>query len=335
MPRVLLSASFPEELLLRQTPERSGNWEEFEFVTQAVADEPVDAWVVYDNLKQPIQQMVAPENTLLITGEPESLRRYRGRFTSQFGKVWTSHNSIRHPELIQAQEAQHWHYALYPGSVHGTQLGFDELISLPRPNKTKCMSVICSAKADNEDHRKRLEFVQELKTRFGEQVDVFGRGIRTVEDKSDAIYDYKYHVVLENDHSQYFMTEKLGDAFLGWSYPVYFGGPEAEKHYPVSAFSVIDIYKPREAFSIIQNVLNNETYEKSLSAIEEARNRVLHQNNFCNLLAEYARVKFRTDAEPELVELLPKRSRAKLVWRQIERTVWPAKRNIKPDRRAA
>lgn len=326
MPRLLLSASFPEDLLIRQTPGRSGVWEEFSFVMNASQQEAVDGWVVYDNLREPLTQLVAPNNTLLVTGEPESLRRYRPRFTGQFGKVWTSHQSIHHPQVTHAQEAQHWHYALYPGAVHGKQLGFDELKELPQPKKTKLMSVICSAKADSEDHRKRLQFVQQLKAHFGDQLDVFGRGIKTIDDKSDAIYDYRYHIVLENDHSKYFMTEKLGDAFLGWSYPIYFGGPEAEAHFPVSSFSAIDIYKPREAISIIQNVLASNTYEQRLDAIFEARQRVLHQNNFCALLAEFARHKFDPAAKLAQTQLLPKSDRVRLIWRQLERSVWPAKR---------
>lgn len=325
MPRILLSASFPEEYILRQTPGRSGNWQEFSFDARP-NNEPADGWIVYDNLQQPIQQRVAPENTLLVTGEPESLRRYRSRFTSQFGHVWTSHQSIHHPQVTHAQEAQHWHYALFPGAIHGQQLGFDEIESLPRPNKTKLMSVICSSKAVSEDHRRRLEFVQTLKEHFGDQLDVFGRGIRSIEDKSEAIYDYRYHIVLENDHSQYFMTEKLGDAFLGWSYPIYFGGPEAEKHYPISSFSAIDIYKPREALTIIQNVLASETYQSRQDAIAEARQRVLYQNNFCSLLADFARDKFNFEATQNNVQLLPKSDRARLIWRQIERTVWPSRR---------
>ena len=325
MPRILLTASFPEEYLLRQTPRRSGRWEEFTFFAEPDA-EPAEGWMVYDNMEHSLRQNAAPENTLLVTGEPESLRRYRSRFTSQFGHVWTSHQSIQHPRTTRAQEAQHWHYALFPGSIHGKQLGFDEIEALPRPSKTKLMSVICSSKAVSEDHRRRLEFVQTLKAHFGDQLDVFGRGIRSIDDKSEAIYNYRYHIVLENDHSQYFMTEKLGDAFLGWSYPIYFGGPEAEKHYPVSSFSAIDIYKPREAISIIQNVLANHTFESRQDAIYEARQRVLYQNNFCSLLANFARSKFNFDATTYPIQLLPKSDRVRLVWRQLERSVWPSRR---------
>ena len=119
--------------------------------------------------------------------------------------------------------------------------------------------------------------MRQLQARFGDLVDVFGRGIRTIEDKSDAIYPYRYHLVLENDHSDYFLTEKLGDAFLGWSYPIYFGGPEAYHRYPDGSFTAIDIYRPEAAIAIIRNVIEDDTYTRSLERIAEARRAVMRK----------------------------------------------------------
>ena len=300
-------------------PAGSGRWEDIQYVTKP-DHRPVSAWVVYDNLQQPLTQVCPPRNTLLITGEPECLRRYRTRFTSQFGQVWTSHPSIRHHVLTQHHEAQHWHYAMRPGMIHGKQLGFEELRDLPRPPKTKRLSVICSSKANSDDHRRRLEFVRRLQTEFGEEVDVFGRGIRSMEDKSEAIYEYKYHIVLENDHSQYFMTEKLADAFLGWSYPIYFGGPEANRRFPEGSFAPINIYRPEQALSTIRTIIEEQTYERRLEQIAMARNAVLFKNNMFALLANYWRDHlFQGKAQP--LRLLPKNHRAGLLWRQMGRTI--------------
>ena len=110
MPRILVSASFPESELARQTPGGSGLWEDFEFIFAPTA-EPVDGWVVYDDLKQPLEQLCPPENTLLLTGEPASVRRYRSRFTSQFAQVWTAQSQIKHPHVTYRNEGQPWHYA--------------------------------------------------------------------------------------------------------------------------------------------------------------------------------------------------------------------------------
>ncbi|MEZ6137281.1 MAG: glycosyltransferase family 10 [Pirellulaceae bacterium] len=317
MPRILVSASFPETLFARQTPHSTGHWEDFEFVFSP-SEQAVDGWVVYDNLREPLQQLCPPQNTLLITGEPESIRRYRSRFTSQFASVWTSQPNIQHPQLVRRNEAQHWHYAMRNSAAHGEPLDFDGLQALQPPQKSKLISVICSNKTSTPDHRERLEFVSLLKSTFGQAIDFLGRGFLPVEDKADAIWPYRYHIVLENDHTEHFMTEKISDAFLGWSYPIYFGGPEAYHRFPEGSFTAINIYEPQRAVEIIRSVMAGNTYEESLPQIAAARTAVLNRNNIMAMLAEYWRDNLQIGrAEP--IHLLPKSHRTSLVWNQMRR----------------
>jgi len=319
MPRVLVTASFETSLLARQTPQTTGRWEEYQFLFEPDGD-PVDAWLIYDDLKQPMTQVCPPANTLLITGEPASLRQYRSRYTGQFGQIWSSHTNIQHPHTTLRNEAQHWHYGLWNGSAHGRPLAFNDLLALTRPAKPKLISVLCSAKSITADHRRRLEFVRYLQSELGDQIDVFGSGIRSVADKSEAIWPYKYHIVLENDHSDHFMTEKLPDAYLGWSYPLYFGGNEAYHRFPEGSFTAIDIYQPEQALNVIRNVLASNTYEQSLDRIAEARNNVLLKHNLFAMLVDYWRVNLaKQPASP--VTLLPKSHRTSLVVQQLKRTL--------------
>ncbi len=319
MPRVLVTASFDEYLLARQTPQAAGHWEDYQFLFAPDGD-PVDAWLIYDDLKQPMTQVCPPANTLLITGEPASLRQYRSRYTSQFGQVWSSHTTIQHPHTTLRNEAQHWHYGLWNGSAHGHSLNFDNLVALRPPAKPKSLSVLCSAKAVTADHRRRLEFVQYLQAELGDQVDVFGSDTRPVADKSEAIWPYKYHIVLENDHSDHFMTEKLPDAFLGWSYPLYFGGNEAYHRFPEGSFTAIDIYQPEQALNVIRNVLTSDTYENSLDRIAMARENVLTKHNLFAMVVEHLRVNLVKQAATA-VTLLPKSHRTSLVVQQLKRTL--------------
>ena len=319
MPRVLITAAFDESLLARQTPQGTGRWGDFQFLFQPDG-EPIDAWVVYDDLRHPAQQKCPPANTLLITGEPASLRQYRSRYTSQFGQIWSSHSYISHPHITLRNEAQHWHYALWPGSAHGHRLGLDELQALQPPCKPKLLSVLCSAKAVTADHRRRFEFARYLQAELGDQIDVFGSGIRPVADKSEAIWPYKYHIVLENDHSDHFMTEKLPDAFLGWSYPIYFGGCEAYHRFPEGSFTAIDIYQPELALNVIRNVLASDTYEHSLDRINQARNNVLKKHNLFAMLVEYWHTHL-VHQPKSTVTLLPKSHRTSLIVRQLKRNL--------------
>ncbi len=319
MPRILVSASFPESALARQTPANSAMWDEFEFVF-APTDEPLDGWVVYDDLKHPLEQLCPPENTLLITGEPVSVRRYRSRFTSQFAQVWTAQSAIKHPHITYGNEAQPWQYATQASQAHGDPLGFDELVALPHPAKPKLLSVICSDKQITPDQRQRLQFTRYLKSELGDTLDIFGRGWRDVSDKADAIWPYQYHIVLENDHSNHFMTEKISDAFLGWSYPIYFGGDEAYHCFPEGSFTAIDIYQPEQALAIIRNLLSEPTYETAVPAIATARESVLGKHNLFAMLASYLRENL-VSRRPRMTKLLPKSHRTSLVLQQLSRNI--------------
>lgn len=319
MPRILVSASFPEALLVRQTPANTAVWDEFEFLFSPT-EEAVDGWIVYDDLKSPLVQLCPPENTLLITGEPSSVRRYRSRFTSQFAQVWTAQSNIKHPRITYRNEAQPWLYALNNSQVHGGPLGYDQLAALSRPAKPKLLSVICSDKQITTDQRQRLQFTRYLQAELGDQIDVFGRGRQELIDKADAIWPYQYHIVLENDHSDHFMTEKISDCFLGWSYPIYFGGSEAYHLFPEGSFTAIDIYQPEQALAIIRNLLSAPTYDTALPAITAAREAVLNKHNLFAMLTNYWRENL-VAKRPRMTRLLPKSHRTELVLRHLGRSL--------------
>jgi hypothetical protein len=317
MPRILITASFPADLLQRQTPRESGQWEDFEFVFEPDG-QAVDGWVVYDDLRQPLKQLCPPQNTLLITGEPASVRRYRPRFTGQFAHVWTAQSDLIHGSLTRQHEAQHWHYAMRPSQSHNDALSLDTLAALRCPAKTKLLSVICSDKQLTPDQRQRVRFTEFLQHKLGDVLDVYGRGRKPVSDKADAIWPYKYHIVLENDHCDYFMTEKISDAFLGWSYPLYYGGSEAGHRFPSGSFTALDIYQPQQALETIRQVLSRSTFESAWPALSEARRRVLQEHNLFAMLVEFWRNKLSL-SPARRISLLPKSHRASLVARQLSR----------------
>lgn len=223
---------------------------------------------------------------MLVTAEPPSVRRYRSVFTSQFGSVRTSHPSVVHPNLVLGHEAQVWHFGMHPCRSHAQILDYDDLACMKPPTKTKLLSVISSDKVVTDDHRQRLRFVEELKSAFGDQIDVFGRGIRDIPDKADAIWDYQYHIALENDHSAYYMSEKLPDSFLGWSFPFYSGSKYADGVFPQGSFARIDMYDPARSIDTIQLHIEAASYPKNLDAIGVARKLVLDKLNLFAVLCE-------------------------------------------------
>ncbi len=321
MAKILITNSVPTDPILRQIPRRLANWCRHEFLLTPTGA-PIDAWVVYDNLLQSETNRIDRDRTILITGEPPSVRRYRSAFTNQFGAVRTSHIGIRHANILRGHEAQPWHFGMHACRSHPQVLDYDALASMTPPSKTKHLSVILSNKVVTEDHRQRLKFVEQLKSAFGDQIDVFGRGIRDMPDKADAIWDYKYHIVLENDHSDHYMSEKLPDSFLGWSFPFYSGSSYADGVFPRGSFARIDMYDPVRSIAAIQAQVHSNVCESSLDKIGKARATVLDEINlFAVLCKAYDSMDGRintlhgTDSKkvkPTLTTLLPKKKSVRL-----------------------
>ena len=150
--------------------------------------------------------------------------------------------------------------------------------------KSKLLSTVCSSEDITEGRRDRIKFVNICKEHFKERLDWFGSGYNFVEDKWDAIAPYKYHLVLENTSMKYYRTEKLSDAILGVSYPIYYGDPTISESPYKDIITAIDIQKPYEAIETIENCTENKLYEKSIEKIQVAKIRYLEQDSFFALL---------------------------------------------------
>jgi len=215
------------------------------------------------------------ERTLLVTTEPSSIKVYGSGFLRQFGHILTSQEPWavgHHPGAIYEQTSYVWFYA---NTLPRANYGYirDHIPS----DKTGEISAVCSIKQQRHTlHRKRYEFVMELKARIPE-MELFGRGIRFVEDKADALDPFKYHVAIENFNGANHWTEKLADPFLGACMPVYHGCPNAEDYFPAESFLRIDIADAEAASEIILRAIKDKHYEKNIPAILESRRRVVEE----------------------------------------------------------
>lgn len=257
-------------------------WENCEFILERERRD-YDWLVVYDDLPSLAGErhtiweeiLACPrQNTLLITSEPSTIKVYGSRFLSQFGWVLTSQEPwvIRHPGAVFGQPGLVWFYA--DSDPRGT---YDTIRNHVPLKKSGEISAVCSVKQQRHTlHHKRYRFVMDLKSRIPE-MELFGRGIRFVEDKADALDPYKYHVAIENFHGPHHWTEKLADPFLGACMPVYHGCPNAEDYFPAESFLRIDIDDVDLAAETIMRAIKDKLYEKNLPAILESRRRVVEQ----------------------------------------------------------
>ncbi|BAY07242.1 glycosyltransferase family 10 domain-containing protein [Calothrix sp. NIES-2098] len=276
--RIKITVGYPSWLGIRQTPSSKGIWEDCEFLINEDCLE-CDAWVVLQSSKGLLKQETTfcpPENVILLTREPPDMMSWPANYIKQFNLVITCHPHIKHRNLILSQHGQTWHLANH---------SFDQLVSMQPIEKTKLLSVICSNKTFTEGHRQRLQLLDALKKHF-KDLEFFGKPINPIDDKWDGIAPYKYHLVLENGSTPHYWTEKLTDAYLGYSLPLYYGCPNLTDYFSPDSFVRIrpeDI--DRTIYTIEQAIATNQ-YEKSLPAIIEARNQVLYRYNLFPMLAQ-------------------------------------------------
>ena len=332
MIRVKLSTNFPEWPLIRQTPGRAGIWNDCRFFINEDVDE-CDFLVVYDDVLRPETTRCPPGNTLLITGEPPSVKTYHRRFLAQFDAVLTSHRDLAHSNIINRQQALPW----MVGCRYGREAGqwdttsytkdYEELSSLTTVPKTKMLSVLSSDKTITPGHERRLAFVEALKQRFGGEIDVFGRGLRDVEDKWDAIAPYKYHVVIENGSYPDYWTEKLSDTLLAGAYPLYAGCPNIGAYFGEDTLTALDLADFDASLAAVAAAMESSRYEASASARHEAKALLLNEYNLFPVLASFAAAGRSADLK-QTVEIQPHRRYSRTL---LSRVKQKAAQWIKPQ----
>lgn len=281
--------SMPAWPIIRQTPGKQGIWNDCRFFCNTEVDS-CDYWFVLEGLNSKKEQAICPQNhAILITCEPPTLKTYKSEFVRQFATVITCHTNIDHPHPVFQQQALPWHIGRRQQDHINVQFSkdYDELKAMTAIPKTKLLSVISSSKIMSEGHRNRFDFAQRLKTRFGDKIDLFGRGLNEIEDKWDALADYKYHVALENSAVADYWTEKLSDAFLAGCHPIYYGCPNITEYFSQGALTPIDIGDEEKAIALIEKCLTENRYESSQGLIWEAREKVLDRYNLFALIADY------------------------------------------------
>jgi hypothetical protein len=252
-----------------QTPGSAGKWGNDQFHLHQNIEE-CDYWVVYNGLAAPDQVLCPVNNTIFITGEPPIIKSYNLEFLRQFAIVISCHNIV-HPNVLHLQPALPW----------TVKKDYDTLKLIPDIEKDRLLSIVTSNK-----YPKRLEFVYKLKNYFGNEIDLFGRGVNEIADKWDGISRYKYHVALENCVCPHYWTEKLSDAFLGLSYPFYYGCPNLADYFSIDSFTAIDINNFDDAVRAIEKAISENYYDQKKDQLIVARNLVLDKYNFFPFIAD-------------------------------------------------
>lgn len=231
-------------------------------------------------LKKELTLNIAPENTILMLSEPSSVVNFPKSYRNQFGMLYSCQADITHKNVIYGQAMLPWFVGVVKkdDKVEYT-ISYDDLKDKPFPRKKKTISVITSNKAFTRGHQARIDFVVKLKQHYGELIDVYGRGFNGFDDKWDVLKDYKYHIAIENCSTPYYWTEKLSDCYLAGCYPIYYGATNVTDYFSPDSLSIIDINDFEGTVARIDKLIANDTYEKAIPYLEEAKDKVLDEYN--------------------------------------------------------
>lgn len=242
------------------------------FVVDDPGCEDYDWLVLYDDMPKKscgtivneVEKLRCPQShTILITQEPPSIKIYPRCFTRQFGYVLTTQlqDTLPHPNSRLSCGS------LHPQNGHTWQ----ENQSTAQYEKTELLSTVCSAKQmKHTEHFARYTLTRYLADHL-QQMHWFGRGVRPLDKKCDALDSYKYHIAVENYIHPYHWTDKIIDPLLSHCLTFYAGDPKLGEFLPPESFIHIPLDNPAAALKIIQEAIENNEYEKRLPAILEAR----------------------------------------------------------------
>jgi len=269
------------EVFKYQSPNNRAKWGSCSFIFDPLEKE-YDWLVIIDDVPSVLpnrtEQLTCPkENTILVTTEPSSIARYGRAFAKQFHYLITNQDEkiLPHPNAIRSQTGMLWYYGK----------DYDSIVSVTHPKKTKKISTICSNKKQGHTiHRLRYEFTKIMEERIPE-LDRFGRGFKWIDTKAEGLDDYEFHVAIENHFAPHVWTEKLADAFLGFTVPIYFGCPNVYDYFPKESLIQIDITDVEGSIAKIKEIIATEgEYERRLPAVKEARRRVIEEYNLLAMI---------------------------------------------------
>lgn len=246
----------------QSTPEEKGIWKNYKFVlTNDTID--CDYWIVLGDIDVKQQANCAPENIFFITDEAYPEKKYNQNFLNQFASVITSRDDITHSNIIKSPYICGWYIK--------KNYDFLNALNPSEINKSKIISVVSSDLNYLEGHIKRYAFVNKMMGHFKNRLDVYGRGINPIDDKYDALINYKYSIAIENSHLHGYFSDKIIDCLLTYTMPIYYGCTNILEYFPEEAMIKIDINNYIESIEIIEEAIRTNRFEKNFDNLVEAR----------------------------------------------------------------
>ena len=313
---VHLSSNNEIRSMFRQTPSGDGLWDEVRFVTED-PDFEADWLVAFDETARDCRTRVPRERRVLFLTEPPTIKYYPRHFLDQFGHLLCAvvPPTARRPATLSSCGLP-WMYGV---NRKPDPLTWQELLEAAQGPKTGELSVVCSTKKMNLNQHRRLRFLSMLKEALGDRLTLFGRGFNPIDDKSDAIDGFRYHLVLENNLIDNGWTEKLADPLLGGAFPIVSGASNLEDFFDPAGFRSINTQRPREAVETVLQILEEDPFATAQAAMAENKRRLMHDHQFFPIAVKLIRSLATSEAmaAPRLDKPVDFQTAAKPAWKKM------------------
>lgn len=303
----ILTESEHRELFLYMLDKNRYPESEYHIVENSEEDILWDLVVVYEGIHRLHNVRCRKGGLVFISGEPPMSRVYAPPFLKQFDTLITQHPNLKHPNNIQWQPCMNWHVGVDYSQNFKSIFTFNEMAALEPMSKTKNISMITSALRMMPGHNRRMNFVEVLKKRLGDKVDLYGRGIRPINTKYEALKDYRFAICIENSNIPHYWTEKFADPILSYTVPIYFGCTNINDYFDHRSYISIDINDISGALNTLQAILDNpeKVYQEHLPFVKEARKKILTEYSIFPTLMSMFALHLEQKTEPVEVTLRP------------------------------
>lgn len=263
--------SYPD--LKRQTPNQSMKWGEFTFTEENV--EECDYLVILDYPKNDFSIKINRDNIIHLCLEPPNeISKYR-QYANKNVKWIFNQLDIKRNNIL-SHGALPWHI----------DKDYDFLSQLKPESLHKENNIvwITSNQRSSKGHFKRMQFLDNIKEL--PFVNLYGRGIKPINDKWQVLNKAKYAIAYENFQSDYYWTEKIADCFLSYTMPIYFGCNKIENFFPEGSFIQIDP-NDKHIDLFLKEIVNSNKWEENFDAISKARDLILNDYQLFPFLSNH------------------------------------------------
>ena len=142
--------------------------------------------------------------------------------------------------------------------------------------KNNLASLIASSQNKLKGHKLRHKIAKYIKNNEL-NIAVIGRSYKPFENKEDGLKSFRYSIVIKNSSEQDYFTEKVIDACLLETIPIYWGAPNISKYFDIRGFIVCN--SSDEIVDALKN-LSKKDYNRKIKWVKKNKETALYHSNY-------------------------------------------------------